>query len=347
MLGFRTASGRVRCAAVLALVPLLAGCAQAVGDAYAPVAAVVDGRKIPDDRVIGTLKLQLDPRTSAALGGDGSAAKHLEAERSVLAGLIQTQVMVNEAPRMGVTVADGEVADRITSIRSRFDSEEKFLATLKVAGLDLDGLRQEVRDGLLQDKVAAKASEGAVPEAELRSAYDRNKTLFDAQVHVLHILICGRTDPATGLCAVESQEDMDQAVALAKRARDGADFARLARQFSADKGTADSGGDLGWLSQDRVPPAFGTAIAVLQPGQVSDPVRTTLGVHVVKLVARGRSFEEARDEIEQGIGGERLRNAVNAFLKKVISTAAIKVNPRYGRFDPASQSVVADEFASR
>ena len=333
---------------VLALTPLLlGGCARAVGDAYAPVAAVVDGAKITDDRVVGTLKLQLDPQTSAALGGDGSAAKHLEAERSVLAGLIQTQVMVNEAPRMGVHVSDGEVADHIAQIRSRFDSEERFLATIKVAGLDADGLRKKVHDGLLQDKVAAKASEGAVPEAELRSAYDKNKALFDAQVHVLHVLVCSRTDPATGLCAVESQDDMNEAAALAKRARSGADFAQLARQFSADKRSADSGGDLGWLSPDRVPPALGTAIAVLQPGQISDPVRTTLGVHVVKLVARGRSFEQAKDEIEQGIGGDRLQNAVNGFLKKVIASASIKVNPKYGRFDPASQSVVADELATR
>jgi foldase protein PrsA len=334
-------------ATALALLPLAAGCAQAVGDAYAPVAAVVDGTRIGDDQVIGTLKLQLDPQTSAALGGDGKAAKHLEAERSVLAGLIQTQVMVHQAPKMGVSVSGGEVADRIARIRSRFDSEEKFLATLKVAGLDLDGLRSEVRDGLLQDKVSAKAAEGAIPEAELRSVYDKNKALFDAQAHVLHILVCSKTDPTTGLCTVESPQDMDQAAALAKRARDGADFAKLAREFSADKGTADSGGDLGWLSPDRVPPAFGTAIAVLRPGQISDPVRTTLGVHVVKLVARGRSFEDARAEIEQGIGGDRLQNAVDAFLKKTISAASITVNPKYGRFDPTTQSVVANELASR
>lgn len=333
--------------AALALVPLLAGCAQAVGDAYAPVAAVVDGTKITQDQVIGTLKLQLDPQTTAALGGDGKAAKHLEAERSVLAGLIQTQVMVHKAPGMGVTASSGEISDRIANIRSRFDTEERFLATLKVAGLDLDGLRAEVRDGLLQDKVAAAAAKGAVPEVEVRSIYEKNKALFDAQLHVLHVLVCSKPDPTSGLCTEESQEDMDQAAAIAKRARDGADFAQLARQFSADKGTADSGGDLGWLSPEKVPPAFGTAIAVLQPGQISDPVRTSLGVHVVKLVAHGRPFEAARDEIEQGIGGDRLQNAVDAFLKKAIAGSSITVNPMYGHFDPKTQSVVANELTGR
>jgi parvulin-like peptidyl-prolyl isomerase len=217
----------------------------------------------------------------------------------------------------------------------------------ELAGLDPDGLRAEVRDGLLQDKVAAAAAKGAVPDAEIRAVYDRNKAQFDAQVHVLHVLVCSKPDPTSGLCTEESQADMDQAAAIAKRARDGADFAQLARQFSADKGTADSGGDLGWLSPDKVPTQFGAAIGVLQPGQISDPVRTSLGVHVVKLVARGRSYEDARDEIERGIGGERVQNAIDAFLKKAIADSKITVNPMYGRFDPKTQSVVANELAGR
>ena len=323
------------------------GCAQAVGDSYAPVAAVVDGTKVSEEQLMGTLRLQLDPQTAAQLGGDGKAAKHLEAERSVLAGLIQTQVMVHQAPRMRVSASSGEVADRIDRIRSQFDSEEKFLATLRVAGLDLDGLRGEVRNGLLQDKVAAEAAKGAVPEEELRAFYEKSKALFDVQIHVAHILLCSKPDRTSGLCAVESQEDADQAAALVKRARDGADWAGLTRRFSEDKATADIGGDLGWLSQERLPQTFGTAIGGLEPGEISNPVRTTLGVHVIKLIARGRSFEDARDEIEQGVGGERLQKAVDGFLTKAIASASISVNPKYGRFDAKTQSVVAHELTSR
>jgi parvulin-like peptidyl-prolyl isomerase len=339
---------RRRLAAGLALVALLgSGCAQAVGDSYTPVAAVVDGAKISERELIGTLRLQLDPQTTAQLGGDGKAAKHLEAERSVLAGLIQTRVMVHEALGMGVSAPSGEVADRIDRIRSRFDSEDKFLATLNIAGLDAEGLREQVRNGLLQDKVAAAAAKGAVPEDELRAVYDKNKALFDVQVHVQHILVCSKRDRTSGLCTVESQQDVDQAAAIVKRARDGADWAGLTKHFSEDKATADSGGDLGWLSQERLPQTFGTAIGGLQPGEISDPVRTTLGVHVVKLIARGRSFEDARDEIEQGVGGDRLQRAVDGFLKKAIASATISVNPKYGRFDPKTQSVVANELTSR
>jgi parvulin-like peptidyl-prolyl isomerase len=332
----------------LALLALIgSGCAQAYGDAYAPVAAVVNGNEIPESELLGTLRLQLDPQTKAALGGEGRAAKYLDAQRSVLSLLVQTEVMVSQARKLGVTVSEGEVSDQLDRIKGRFDSEEKLLATLQIGGLTLERLGGQVRKGLLQDKVAAEVAKGAVPDEELRNVYEQNKHVFDVQFRVAHILICDKRDPASGLCTVESSDDDDLATLLAKRARDGADFAGLARRFSADKGTAGDGGDLGWLSQDRVPANFGTAIAKLQPGGVSDPVRTNLGVHVVKLLQRGRSFEEARDEIEQDIGGERLQKAVNAFLNKTIAASSITVNPRYGRFDHKTQSIVANEPSSR
>ncbi|MGH2689817.1 MAG: peptidylprolyl isomerase [Actinomycetota bacterium] len=344
-----SSAGRARGPVLLALVALLAaGCAQAYGDKYDPVAAVVNGVEIPHGEMIGTLRLQLDGETLQALGGDGKATNYLNAQRAVLAGLIQTEVMVQEADDLGVTVSDGEVDERLARVRGRFDTEDKYLATLRIAGLDEAGLRNQLRKGLLQDRVAVEAGKGAVPEAELVEAYERNKALFDIQIQVAHILVCGKQDPSTGLCTGDSPEDRKAAEALALRARTGeVGFSDLASRFSADRATRDLGGDLGWLSQDQLPQDFGVAVARLQPGGITDPVRTDLGWHVVKLLDRGRTFEQAREEIEQGVGGERLQAKVNEFLSKAISAATITVNPRFGRFDPETQSVVANELARR
>lgn len=338
---------RLQGPALLVLLAVFAtGCAQTYGDKYDPVAAVVNGSEISNAEMVGTLRLQLDSQTRAALGGDGRAVKYLEAERGVIAGLIQTEVMVGQAPKLGVTVSDGEVEERVDRIRGRFDTEDKFLAAIKIAGLDEAGLRKQVRKGLLQDKVAVAAAQGAVPEAELHKVYEDNKATFDIQFQIAHILVCRKVDRSTGLCAEDSPQDKEAAAALAERARSGeVSFGDLAKRFSADKATKDIGGDLGWLTQDGLPQDFGVAVARLKPGEVSDPVKTDLGWHVVKLLARGRSFQQAQDEIEQQVGGERVQEKVNAFLKKVIADAAITVNPRFGRFDPKTQSVVAYELA--
>lgn len=336
-------SGRRGCAAaVLLLVALLgSGCAKAYSDAYAPAVAVVNGSTISEKELIGRLRLRL-PRIEADLKGqgDGRAARYLDFERSIIEGLIAVELLAGHAAKLDVTVSDADIDKGVAQTRAQFDSEEKFVAALKIFGLTPDALREQVRKGTLAEKVQAEVAKGAIPEEELLAAYNELKHVFDVQFRAAHILVCSNLDRESGLCREESAEDDNLAAVLSKRARDGADFAALARNFSVDKGSAASGGDLGWLSQADVIPQFGTAIPRLQPGGISDPVRTPAGVHVIKLIARGRTFEDAKDDIAQAIGRDRQREAVDAFINKALSDASIHVNPRYGRFDRVAKRVV-------
>lgn len=88
---------------------------------------------------------------------------------------------------------------------------------------------------------------------------------------------------------------------LAGRARSGEDFATLAEEYSDDPGSASDGGDLGWIEPDVMVEAFEETLFELEPGEISDPVKTGFGFHVMKLEEirepRGQSFEEARAEI--------------------------------------------------
>src|SRR5690606_37578942 len=94
---------------------------------------------------------------------------------------------------------------------------------------------------------------------------------------------------------------------LHQQIQGGADFAALAREHSADPGSAAEGGDLGWASRDTYVPAFADKLFSMQPGEVSEPVKTDFGYHIIKLegvrAASGRSFEDMRAEI-----GVQLRN---------------------------------------
>jgi len=86
-----------------------------------------------------------------------------------------------------------------------------------------------------------------------------------------------------------------------ERVRNGEDFAKVAKEMSDDPGSAASGGDLGWLEKGQMPDAFEQALFSLDKGQVSDPVRTGYGFHVIKLrdiqEPKGKTFEEARDQV--------------------------------------------------
>ena len=100
----------------------------------------------------------------------------------------------------------------------------------------------------------------------------------------------------------ETQEsEVEKARSLAERARAGEDFAALATEYSQDPGSATSGGDLDWVEKGMMVAAFENALFALEVGEVSDPVVSEFGIHVIELrdleESRGKSFEEVREEL--------------------------------------------------
>ncbi|HVI58976.1 MAG TPA: SurA N-terminal domain-containing protein [Luteimonas sp.] len=140
-------------------------------------------------------------------------------------------------------------------------------------------------------------------EAALRARYDQEKARFvePEQRLVSHILV--KVDPGADAKAQKAAQDKAEAIAAQAR-KPGADFAALARADSDDTGSKDSGGDLGWIAHDggMVKP-FEDAVFAMKAGDVSDPVKTEFGWHVIQLreVKTGQqtSFEEARARLAQ------------------------------------------------
>jgi len=136
-----------------------------------------------------------------------------------------------------------------------------------------------------------------VDEAEVRAEYERQVENFQAAVerHAAHILI-------------ETGDGVDDSTARAKlmeiksRIDNGESFEALAREYSDDIGSSANGGDLGFSRGDVFPEAFETVLAALEPGEVSDPVNTDAGWHLIKLVevsgSEAPTFEQLRTEIE-------------------------------------------------
>lgn len=136
-----------------------------------------------------------------------------------------------------------------------------------------------------------------VSEEQLRQRYDQEKDRFvtaeTRQVsHILLPLAAGKEDPQ-----VKAQAD-----ALAARARGGEDFAKLARENSKDVGSANQGGDLGWVDRTTFEPALAEPLFSLKEGEVSAPIRSKAGWQILKVTGirpgHTQTFEEARAELE-------------------------------------------------
>ena len=168
---------------------------------------------------------------------------------------------------------------------------------------DLFRTPERVSVDYLELSVANLAKDVKVTEAAARERYKEREADFATpeERHARHILI--------QLASDASPEKVDAAKKKAEdimaRIRKGESFAALAKKFSQDPGSANEGGDLGFFGRGVMDKAFEQAAYALKVGEVSEPVRSTFGFHIIKLEGiRGgerKPFEQVRSEIEQDI----------------------------------------------
>jgi peptidyl-prolyl cis-trans isomerase D len=213
--------------------------------------------------------------------------------------------LLNQKRELGYALFDIEafssnIAIDDAAIASRYENNQASYQTTET--VDLEYIELALAD------VAATV---AVTDAQLRKAYDEEKARFETpeQRHARHILI---TVP-------EGQDDAARMTAegVVARLRGGEDFAKVAAEVSADAGTKAQGGDLPWLSRGQLPGAFEDALFAMQVGQISDPVRSDDGFHIIKLeeVRAGevQPFEAVREELA---AETKTREAENEFYDR-------------------------------
>lgn len=160
-----------------------------------------------------------------------------------------------------------------------------------------------LRDMALMQAMLAKLSTEAVTDAAVKKAYDDAQKEYKPQdeYHALHLVVSSE----------------DQAKDALKRIKAGEDFGKVAGEVSKDPGAKN--GDLGWRVKDEWLPEFAEQVVKLSPGQVSDPVKTQVGWHVIKLVEkRPRKFpsqEELRPEVSRYLS-EMARRSLIERLKQ-------------------------------
>lgn len=157
--------------------------------------------------------------------------------------------------------------------------------------------------GLAQDW----AQKNPVSEADLKKAYDQDKAAYgDTEYQVRHILV--KTE--------------DQAKNLISRLNKGADFGKLAQEFSEDTGNKGQGGLLGWVVPRSFVPAFGASFTALKPGEIAQsPIRTQFGFHVVKLEAKRKaelypSYESQKPVIRNAFANQKVQMHFQDLIKK-------------------------------
>jgi len=163
-----------------------------------------------------------------------------------------------------------------------------------------------LKDKALLDAYLEQESKKAVTPDAARKLYDETiKSLTpDAEVHARHILV----------------ETEDQAKKAYERVKGGEDFAKVASDLSTDPGSKAEGGDLGFFAKDRMVEPFAEAAFKLEPGQISEPVKTQFGWHVIKVEEKRTkpvpTFEETKPQIDVYLGRKAQQDVILGLRQK-------------------------------
>ncbi len=263
---------RLFIALFIACLSLPASAAETRPGARAGIAAVVNDDAVTFSDIRNRMRLYM---ISLPPNPPPEALKKIEAQ--TLGKLIDEQLQLQEAKRLGITVDEAQVESGIAQLatNNKMDAGQ-FEEKLSSSGIKMSTLKAKIR---------AEIAWGMVVRRKLRPQINVSETEIDnemnrlargkgkAEYQLAEIFLPITSADTESLTRQDAGKILDQLQA-------GASFSQLAKQFSKAPG-ASQGGDLGWVQEGQLDPALDQAIAQLEPGQVSSPVKTEKGYHLL------------------------------------------------------------------
>lgn len=281
--------------ATLFLVAAMIACKSHVGG---DVMATVDGRKI----FRSDIDKYYDAQVAAAQqppSGEQATALRL----NILHQLIEDEIVMRRAEKLGLLATDEEVDRKYNEIKSPL-SQEQFDQQLKEKKVTLADFKRDIRRSITVEKVMNKevSSKINVTDQDITDYYNSHKSefnLIETQYHLAQIMVTPTPNPQVHNQNNKAQNEADarkKIQMIAQRLDEGDDFATLAMNFSEDPETSGNGGDLGTVPESSLrntDPATRDAVSKLKPGQYSpiigvvNPIsKQALGFRIVKLVGK-------------------------------------------------------------
>jgi peptidyl-prolyl cis-trans isomerase C len=246
-----------------------------------------------------------------------------------LNSMISRELLV-KAAKDSVNLSTESITKDVATFIDSQGGKEKLMPALSAHGVTWEKFTQEITDGVrLKHFVEKEVSPGLkVTDQDARVAFDAQPESFATPetVRARHILM--RVPPnaspkATKAALEKATEARNKALAS------DADFAKIVEEYSADDTSKKSGGDLGFFRKGMMVPEFEQAAFALKPGEISQPVKTQFGFHVIKLEERRPAeppdFEKAKESIKKGLLIQERNNALVKKIQDLKKSAKIEI----------------------
>lgn len=222
-----------------------------------------------------------------------------------LDSLIGERIVDLEAKKHNIAVSEQDIQNELNKYYENYGGQEVFFQALTSSGFTLDDVKKDLALSLKIRKLMEPRI--AISDNELMAYFEENKASFgeEKQVKASHIL-------------VDTQEKAND---IKRRLASGEDFAGLAKENSTDTATRDNGGELGFFGKGEMTEEFETAAFSLKVGEISAPVKTEFGYHIIKVEvikeAREANYEQSKDTIYETIFEQKVETEYNAWIEEM------------------------------
>lgn len=281
------------------------------------VVAVVEGAEIEGAELEKNLTTYLASRNIPV--DELPPAERARGYKLILEEMIKEKLVGKRAAE--IKVADEEIAETL----KKLGAEEEIKAQVAANGMTMEKLRENIRISLQQDHWldAEIAKTGGVSDKDAETFYKENNGKFVSppEVRASHILVSvsPQADPK------EVAEKEKAAQAIAARVKKGEDFGKLAQELSEDPSAKQNSGDLDFFPKERMVPEFSEVAFKMKKGEISEPVRSQFGYHVIKVTDLKASetvpLEKVKPKLMAFLKGQK----VEALKQQIRDKAEVKV----------------------
>jgi peptidyl-prolyl cis-trans isomerase C len=252
----------------------------------------------------------------------------MELTNNALGSAVAEELIYQKAVATGVKIAPADVQSEFAKVAKSFGNDAAMDAALAERGMD----RTSVMKGLERNLVVGKyvndniTSKSTITPEEVSEYYKSHTDEFrhPDMVRTSHILIL----VPEGSSPEQEKLARQRIEVILARARKGEDFAKLAQETSMDS-SASEGGDLGYTSQGQLDPAYDAVAFTLEIGALSDPVRSRVGFHIIKITDKKKeglaTLDESRAQLTEFLKSEKSNMQLQQVVDQLRKEAKIEI----------------------
>ncbi len=244
---------------------------------------------------------------------------------NILKRIIEKVLIDQEIAKQSITVSEAEIDQAFNEYKERFRTEEQFQNYLKHGKVTVEQIRERMKAKLALEKLIEKSGNLTVTEEEARDFYQKNERFYIEKegVKASHILVkVAENAPADQVDA--AMKKIKEAQAELKK---GVAFEEVAKKFGEGPAAA-KGGDLGFFGRGQMVKPFEDKAFGMKPGELSEPVRTRFGFHIIKVIEkrdeRKKPFEEVKDQINESLRNKKFFKERRTLIERLNQEAKVE-----------------------